>query len=416
MVRKTALVLFCATTLGNPPAHGGECDNPDAAWLLCEDFEYGDGRWETWFAHSDFLGGPGTDNRDRLRLSSDNPHGGTWAAFMPAAPGAGYRGASLDWRACDGEQKVNCAMRSFDSLYFRVWIRFADDHRYVHHFMNIGGSRPDDYWYHGTAGCLPNGELSMSTTVDFKEESHISHFYTYSPDMQCDTRCERYADVDRICADCAAKGLPTCTEQKQCCWGNHYGPEVPFPFPVGEWFCFEMMMIANTPSEHDGAMAYWVNDSLIHRVDTMMWRTSPTLALNRVRLQHYITTDDAEGHSNRVWFDDVVVSVNRIGMGESDIDHGPAAARGLIPPTAHIAPLRRAGYRVTVPWLGPVTLRVHDLRGKLLWRHHAVSEGSDVDCPSPLERPPSGYRCVTVAQDHGPGRAARAFGATGQER
>lgn len=34
---------------------------------------------------------------------------------------------------------------------------------------------------------------------------------------------------------------------------------------------------------------------------------------NRTRLQHYITTGDAQGHSNVIWFDDVVVSTERIG-------------------------------------------------------------------------------------------------------
>ncbi|MBD3397112.1 MAG: hypothetical protein GF418_15940 [Chitinivibrionales bacterium] len=92
-----------------------------------------------------------------------------------------------------------------------------------------------------------------------------------------------------------------------------------------------MMMKANTVGMHDGEMAYWVNDSLIHHVDTMMWRTSPTLAMNRVRVQHYITTSDAEGFSNRVWFDDVVVSTQRIGSGEGNtvLDRGSRRHRRL---------------------------------------------------------------------------------------
>ncbi|HBQ19623.1 MAG TPA: hypothetical protein DEF51_53695 [Myxococcales bacterium] len=72
-------------------------------------------------------------------------------------------------------------------------------------------------------------------------------------------------------------------------------------------------MRANTPGAHDGEMAYWIDDELAHRVDGMMWRTTERLALNRVRLQHYITESDAEGHANRVSFDDVVVSTERIG-------------------------------------------------------------------------------------------------------
>ncbi|MBD3397111.1 MAG: hypothetical protein GF418_15935 [Chitinivibrionales bacterium] len=86
--------------------------------------------------------GTGTDDRGRITLSSQQAHSGGWSAYMPAEENAGYQGASLDWRACDGEQQTNCALRSFDQLYFRVWIRFADDHRYVHHFLNVGGSQP----------------------------------------------------------------------------------------------------------------------------------------------------------------------------------------------------------------------------------------------------------------------------------
>ncbi len=289
------------------------CNDPDPAWLLCEDFEKGNGDFDQWFSQSDYIIAQGEDDRGRIDIDSSQVHTGQYSVYMPASPESGYQGAGLDWRACDGEQRTNCAMNSYETLYFRTWVRFAEDHRYIHHFLNIGGSQPDDFWYHGTAGCLPNGELSMGTTVDYKPDSRNSFFYTYFPDMSCDTRCERYMDVETHCQQCSDKGLPTCTQQAQCCWGNGFEPEPAVPFPVGEWFCLEMMMQANTPGEEDGSMAYWINGELAHQVDNMLWRYSETLALNRVRLQHYITTSDAEGHSNRIWFDDVVVSTQRIG-------------------------------------------------------------------------------------------------------
>jgi hypothetical protein len=290
-----------------------DCANPHPDWLLCESFEGGGGDFATWFAQSDFLAAHGEDDRGRIDLSSEHVHTGSWAIHYPAAATSDYRGSGLDWRACDGPQEVGCSQRSFDTLYFRAWIRFAADHQYVHHFLNIGGSQPDDYWYHGTAGCLPSGELSMGTTVDFHEGSHESFFYTYFPEMSCDTSCGNYMDVQAVCDECASKGLPTCTDQPQCCWGNHFAPDPPVALPVGQWFCFEMTMTANTPGQHDGSMAYWVDGVLAHEVTGMMWRTVPELALNRVRLQHYITASDADGHSNQVWFDDVVVSTSRIG-------------------------------------------------------------------------------------------------------
>jgi hypothetical protein len=298
---------------GSAAPSGFTCSDPDPNWILCEDFEQGGGDFDAWMATSDFIGGVGTDDRGRIDLASDLVHGGSYSVTMPAAAASDYQGGSLDWRDCAGTQEEGCSQESHEQLFFRAWIRFADDHRYVHHFLNIGGSQPDDYWYHGTAGCLPDGVLHMGSTVDFREDTHQSHFYTYTPDMSCDTNCGDYADVAAICQECADKGLPTCDVQQQCCWGNIYEPDEPHYFPVGEWFCFEMMMRANAPGEHDGAMAYWVNEAEIHRESTLLFRTSPTLALNRVRLQHYITTSDAQNHSNRVWFDDVVVSTERIG-------------------------------------------------------------------------------------------------------
>jgi len=295
------------------PLPSADCDSPDDAWLLCEDFEDGGGDFTSWLAGSDFIRALGEDDRGRITLSDESPHSGAWSVHMPAAASSGNQGASLDWWDCAGAQETNCPLESHDQLYFRAFVRFGDDHRYVHHFLSIAGSQPDDWWYHGTAGCLPNGELSMGTTVDHREDSHETFFYTYTPDMSCDTNCDRYADVDSICAECASKGLPTCTEQPQCCWGNNYAPEPPVAFPTGRWFCLEMTMRANTVGESDGSMAYWIDDELAHQVDGMLFRTSETLALNRVRLQHYITEGDADGFSNRVWFDDVVVSTERIG-------------------------------------------------------------------------------------------------------
>jgi len=211
-----------STTSSGPTSTGSgsnfSCANPQPSWLLCEDFEAGQGDFDAWRAATDFLGGPGTDDRGRATLATDQFRSGSWAAFFPAAPSSGYQGASLDWYACDGAQMEGCSLRSFDTLYFRVWVRFAEDHRYIHHFLSIAGSQPDDFWYHGTAGCMPNGSLDMGTTVDSRPDTHESFFYTYYPGMACDDNCGNYADVDAICADCASKGLPTCDQQPQCCW------------------------------------------------------------------------------------------------------------------------------------------------------------------------------------------------------
>ena len=334
-VALSSLLFFALALLGNPGCgnsrnkgsdagtgtdggSGRYCANPDPAWLLCEDFESGGGDFDTWFESSEFNSSIGSDDRGRMDLVSDHVHGGSYALYMPAAASSDYQGATLGWRKCLGDvQETPCdTMDSFEQLYFRVWVRFAQDHQLVHHFLNIGGSQPDRFWSLGSSGCMPVGEHTMGTTVDMSRDTHETFFYTYFPGMGCDSNCVDYMGqqwVEDNCQHCADIGMPTCEQELRCCWGDVFRPDPPVPFPVAQWFCFEMMVRANDPGVANGVMAYWIDGQLGHRVDTMMWRVIPELALNRVAIQHYITSSDAEGHSNRVWFDDVVVSTEPIG-------------------------------------------------------------------------------------------------------
>lgn len=298
-----------------------DCADPAAEWLLCEDFERGDGDFDTWLAGSEFNAGVGLDDRGRVTLDTEQIHGGGHALYMPAAASANYQGANLGWRKCQGPQKEGCdgAMASYEELHMRAWVRFAPDHKVVHHFLNIGGSQPDRFYSLGSSGCRRAGVHSMGATVDSKEDTHHTFFYTYHPEMSCGPDCVSYMGqqwVEGNCAHCTDIGMPTCEDQLQCCWGDEYAPDPPVAFPVGQWFCFEMMVKANTPNQHDGVMAYWIDGQLGHQVDDMMWRTVPELALNRASLQHYNETEDVGGHSNKAWFDDVVVSTARIGCGQ----------------------------------------------------------------------------------------------------
>ena len=63
----------------------------------------------------------------------------------------------------------------------------------------------------------------------------------------------------------------------------------------------------------DGEMAYFIDGKPAHSKKDVSWRTSADLKLNMVRLQHYNETSDVKSHSNRIWFDDVVVSTKPIG-------------------------------------------------------------------------------------------------------
>ena len=317
-----------AVGVASPPAaSAATCDEPGPGWLACEDFEGGGAGWASWFAQSPFvecLGcADGNENPDRIRLDGDpaNAHDGTWSLHMPAAEAAQFQGAALSFRTCEGDPSPGCTLQGYDELYFRTWVRLAEDHQYVHHFLSIGGTQPDEYWGgDGNAGCRPNGYRHAGTTVDFNTD-HELFFYTYFPDMNCDAGgyCSgEYAQ--NICDGCATKDMP-CDNGLECCWGNHFSSEPAVVLPRGQWVCLEMMMRINTVGQSDGVMAFWVDDQLGHEQIGMHWRDVPELQLNKAWLQHYIAPGDAE-QSNQIWFDDVVVSTQRIGCGAVPPDGG----------------------------------------------------------------------------------------------
>ncbi len=338
-----ALTLAVSAALGLAAAvagraEAGACDDAPPEWLVCEDFEAGGLGWERWFAQSPWvecISCPnGVNDPARIRLVDDpaQAHGGRWSLHMPAEAGGGYQGGALTWRSCDGPKRQGCRLTGRDELYMRAWVRLADDHQKVHHFLSIDGTRPGGYWESdGNAGCRPNGLSWAGTTLDFNERREL-FFYTYFPGMRCDRGGYCSGDrVRQICDLCATKGMP-CDGGPECCWGNLFQSAAPVILPRGRWACLEIQMRLNTPGQADGTMAYWLDGQLGHAQAGMRWRETDALQLNKVWLQHYLAAGDAD-RPNRVWFDDVVVSTAPIGCGFAP----PASATAVTSPAAPTA-------------------------------------------------------------------------------
>lgn len=319
-----ALALTCSRV-----AEASPCDDPQPGWLMCEDFEQGGLGWDAWFDQSSFVECIGCPDPNRILLFEDpaTAHDGDWSLHMPAAAEANYTGGALTFRTCNGTSREGCMLTGYDELYFRTWVKLAADHQYVHHFLSIDGTQPDEYWgADGNAGCRPNGYRAAGTTLDFDSNREL-FFYTYFPDMTCDMG--GYCDgeyAQSICDGCAQKDMP-CENGLECCWGNLFAPDPPVELARDEWVCLELHMHINTPGVADGTMSFWVDETLALEQTGMHWRDIAELQLNKAWLQHYIADGDAT-QSNRVWFDDVVVSTERIGCslggdGDGDGDGDP---------------------------------------------------------------------------------------------
>jgi hypothetical protein len=118
-------------------------------------------------------------------------------------------------------------------------------------------------------------------------------------------------------------------------WGNIFHPDPPATITRGEWICVEFMMKVNDPVDsYNGEQAFWVNGEKMHHLgegfpngywvwdkfyphpdssafEGFQWRNDERLNINFFWLLYYMTGETSK--TERVYFDDVVVSTSYIG-------------------------------------------------------------------------------------------------------
>jgi hypothetical protein len=78
----------------------------------------------------------------------------------------------------------------------------------------------------------------------------------------------------------------------------------------GKWYCYELMVKANTIGKKDGEVAYWIDGKLAGRFPDLFLRSISTLKIDFVALRLHAL------HSERVnkkWYDNVVIAKQYIG-------------------------------------------------------------------------------------------------------
>lgn len=79
---------------------------------------------------------------------------------------------------------------------------------------------------------------------------------------------------------------------------------------LGRWYCFEIMLQANTPGQADGRIAFWVDGQLAADFPGLNLRSEISLKPNHIAISTY----SSELHSNKtIWYDDVVAATSYIG-------------------------------------------------------------------------------------------------------
>lgn len=114
-------------------------------------------------------------------------------------------------------------------------------------------------------------------------------------------------------------------------WGDHFFPtgvvlpnsSLPFDFgaefsarpdfvpKLDQWYCYELMVKANTPGQRDGRITIWVDGAVIGDFPNLRFRDVASLKIDRFQVSfHAGQNPNAE---TRKWYDDIVAATEYIG-------------------------------------------------------------------------------------------------------
>jgi hypothetical protein len=245
--------------------------------IFAEDFE--DNSLQEWDADSTL------NDPSRLRITDNPDHvfHGKYAAEFTLQEGR------------DNGVKLNkWFMPGFDRIYARFYAKFAEDFDQgnLMHWAHVMGNRVDNKWSSfGQAGKRPTGEDFFSIGIEpwrawgkFPPPGNIS-FYTYHMDMPIDPKTNKY-------------------------YGQQYFPEQPFVIERGRWYCYEIMVKANTPDKSDGEQILWIDGNKLIHSTGLRFRSSDQVRMNGFWLSLYIHDNPK---TNTCWYDELVISHEPVG-------------------------------------------------------------------------------------------------------
>lgn len=94
-------------------------------------------------------------------------------------------------------------------------------------------------------------------------------------------------------------------------WGPEFVTRPQIIPDLDRWYCYELMLKANTPGQNDGRIAFWLDGKLAGDFPNLYLRDIASLKINRFGLSFHINgTTDAQ---NRKWYDNVVAAKSYIG-------------------------------------------------------------------------------------------------------
>ena len=212
-----------------------------------------------------------------------------------------------------GDQSCSVGIRKFlekghDTLFFRYYAKYSREtdlyHGSTHNAGSIAARLPGEL-DQSYAGVFPDGKNLYSIVLDtWRSKAETPSpgpvvFYCYHMD-------QGHQWGDHFFP--SGKVMPGGRDL----FGDSFVPREDFVPELGRWYCYEMMIRANTPGKPDGRAAFWVDGKLTGDFPNLRFREVAHLKPNRIGFGLY-TANKRVTRDVTMWFDDVVVATKYIG-------------------------------------------------------------------------------------------------------
>jgi len=139
--------------------------------------------------------------------------------------------------------------------------------------------------WRGNAATTPPGELNVYVYHPEQRSEYGDHFFPSGNVLPYSTRPGNF--------------------------GAHFVARPDIIPELGRWYCFELMVRANTAALRDGRIACWLDGKLIADFPNLRLRDVDTLKINAASLCLHIGSNTVR--ENKKWYDDLVIATAYIG-------------------------------------------------------------------------------------------------------
>jgi hypothetical protein len=253
---------------------------------------------------------------DAMAASGKDQQGNRWDTCAntvtivtdPDMVHTGNRAAQVTFDHVGSHNAVKQFSPGVDTLFLRYYMKYHPEYPGCHHTgMLILAGAPGITLASGSAtGVVPNGTNHFEALVDTTPPGRHS---TTPPPGNIDIYCY-HMDQARKWGDLFYPTGDVMPEQNKWLFAEDFVPRPNINVERSRWYCYELMLKANTPGQRDGRVAFWVDGKLAGDFPNLRFRTTEKLKPNHVIIV---------AHSSRVrpnqtwWYDDVVAATSYIG-------------------------------------------------------------------------------------------------------